>query len=100
MGTGKLLIGTLLGTTILIVGLFILISQPATSCSKDELITTTTSVLGAKDAKVTLIQFSAFQCPACKAYKPVVDEIMKKYHDQILFGYRHFPLPHHHFAAK
>jgi len=52
-------------------------------------------VLGNKNAKVTVIEFSDFQCPFCKSYfdqthKQLNDEYVKT--GKIKFAYRHFPL--------
>ncbi len=51
--------------------------------------------LGPKDAKITLVEYSDFQCPACGAFFPTVEEINKELEGKILFVYRHFPLPQH-----
>lgn len=48
---------------------------------------------GPKNAKATLTEYSDFQCPACKAYYPVVKQIQKDYDGKLLFVYRFFPLP-------
>lgn len=47
---------------------------------------------GNPDAAVTLVEYSDFQCPACAAAVPVVEEIMALYGEQVHFEYRHFPL--------
>ena len=49
-------------------------------------------VIGKQDAAVTLVEYSDFQCPACGAYYPVVEQIVEKYKDRISFEYRHYPL--------
>ena len=49
-------------------------------------------IKGNKDASVSLIEYGDFQCPACAAYYPMVEELMKEYGDRIKFVYRHFPL--------
>lgn len=52
-------------------------------------------LLGDKDAKVTIVEFSDLQCPFCKSY---VDEthaqIKEKYIDtgKVKFAFRHYPL--------
>lgn len=42
--------------------------------------------------KVTLVEYADFQCPACKAYYPVVKQLQKDYGDKLRFVYRMFPL--------
>lgn len=52
-------------------------------------------LLGNKDAKVTIVEFSDFQCPFCKSY---FDDTHKQINDtyvktgKVNFAYRHFPL--------
>ncbi len=46
-------------------------------------------------AKVTLVEYSDFECPTCGAYYPVVKSLVAKYGDQMLFVYRHYPLSMH-----
>ena len=47
---------------------------------------------GNDEAKVTIVEFSDFQCPACKQAQYLVKEILQQYPDQIRLVYRHFPL--------
>lgn len=49
-------------------------------------------IVGKQDATVALVEYSDFQCPACGAYFPVVEQIIEKYKDRISFEYRHYPL--------
>jgi len=51
-----------------------------------------THIIGKPDAEVRLVEYSDFQCPACGAYYPVVEQVVEKYRDQISFEYRHYPL--------
>ena len=50
---------------------------------------------GAKNPKATLLEYGDFQCPACGAYYPMVEEVFAQYKDKISFTFRHFPLPQH-----
>jgi protein-disulfide isomerase len=53
--------------------------------------------LGNKDAKVTLVEYSDFQCPACKAYEDIVKQLRESYSGEDLrIVYRHFPLRSRH----
>jgi len=49
-------------------------------------------VLGNKDATVSLVEYSDFQCPFCSNAAAMVDELMKNRGDKVQFAYRHFPL--------
>jgi len=94
-------ISGIIATTILIIGgAMYLGSRPEKTFADSEVLLTSTHTTGNSDSKVVLVEFSDFQCPACGAYKPVVDQLLEKYGEKILFGYRHFPLPQHENALK
>ncbi|HEX6977071.1 MAG TPA: thioredoxin domain-containing protein [Patescibacteria group bacterium] len=46
-------------------------------------------------AKVTLVEFGDFQCPACGISYPIVKQLEKDYGDNLNVVFRHFPLPQH-----
>lgn len=47
---------------------------------------------GPENAKVTLVEYSDFQCPACAAYYPLVKQLSQEYTSKIKVVYRYFPL--------
>ncbi len=49
----------------------------------------------ADNAKVTIVEFADFQCPACGRTYPVLKQVLAEYKGKITFIYRHFPLPQH-----
>ena len=51
-----------------------------------------THIKGGATATVTLTEYSDFQCPACGAFQPTVNEVLAQYGDQIKFEYKHYPL--------
>jgi protein-disulfide isomerase len=51
--------------------------------------------IGPDDAKVKIIAFEDFQCPACKAAEPAIRQVIKEYSTTVQFVFRHFPLPFH-----
>ena len=55
---------------------------------------------GAKDAKVTIIEFSDFQCPFCAKGADILKEIKKKYGNKVLVAFKNFPLPFHNHAEQ
>ncbi len=62
-------------------------------------ISTTAPALTAKDwmegnpnAKVTLLEYGDFECPACGAYFPVVQQLFAAYSSTVLFAFRNYPL--------
>src|SRR3989344_2557551 len=51
---------------------------------------------GNNDAKVTVVEFSDLQCPACASALPAVKTIRQFYSpDEVNFVFRHFPLNIH-----
>ena len=50
---------------------------------------------GSKNAKVTVVEFSDFQCPFCSRVEPTVATMMSEYGDKIKFVWRNLPLPMH-----
>jgi len=50
---------------------------------------------GTPSAKVTLVEFGDYQCPACGSAFPAIKQITDSYKDKILFVFRNFPLPMH-----
>lgn len=56
-------------------------------------------VRGPKDAKVTIVEFSDFQCPYCaRAHSTVSNQVLKEYGDQVRLVYKNFPLGFHKWA--
>lgn len=49
----------------------------------------------AEDGKVTLVEFLDFECEACGAYYPYMEQFREDYADQVTFAFRYFPLPGH-----
>lgn len=50
---------------------------------------------GAPDAPVTVVEFSDFECPACRSAHPAVAELVRKFPRDVRVVFRHFPLPQH-----
>ncbi len=55
---------------------------------------------GPADARVTIVEFSDFQCPYCSRAEGTVDQVMTEYAGKVRLVFRHFPLPFHEHAAK
>ena len=50
---------------------------------------------GDSNAPVTVVEFTDFQCPACAAMHPILEEVLKSYGNKVRFVVRDFPLPIH-----
>ena len=57
-------------------------------------------VRGEPNAAVTIVEFTDFQCPACAAMHPVLDEVLKSYGNKVRLVVRDFPLSMHANARK
>lgn len=60
-------------------------------------------VRGPEDARITLVEFSDFECPYCSAAMKEVEQIMAAYPKDIKLVYKQFPLdmhPHARMAAE
>lgn len=51
--------------------------------------------LGNKDAKITIIEFSDYQCPFSRKVRPILNDLLAKRGDKIKTVYRDFPLAFH-----
>jgi protein-disulfide isomerase len=56
--------------------------------------------MGNPEAKLRIVEFGDYQCPACGYYHPIVKGIMEEFSDDVYFVFRHFPLVNaHQFAT-
>jgi protein-disulfide isomerase len=51
--------------------------------------------LGGADAKVTIVEFSDFQCPFCQKGEKIIKDLKKKYGNKVKIAFKQFPLPFH-----
>lgn len=52
-------------------------------------------IFGKKDAPITIVEYSDFQCPACAAAYNTVKQVEKEYGDKVRVVYKHLPLSFH-----
>lgn len=93
----KLFAGIMGATLVIVVAVAVMLGNKSAPKPVDlaTLVSPTSQAVGPAEAKVTIVEFSDFECPACKAAQPALDEVLNKYKDKIRFVYREFPLTQH-----
>jgi len=75
-------------------------TQPAADFSKIPAVSSADYIKGDKNAKLTLIEYSDFQCPYCSKHVPTIEKILQDYKGKVRVVFRHFPLSFHANAQK
>lgn len=57
-------------------------------------------VKGATNAKLTIVEYSDFECPFCRRFLPTVNQALQEYPNDVRLVYRHFPLESIHPNAR
>lgn len=70
-------------------------NKPLTAEKQAEMAAGNVPSFGPANAKVTLVEFSDFQCPFCSKAATATKEVKKKYGDKVRFVFRQFPLSFH-----
>jgi protein-disulfide isomerase len=73
---------------------------PSVAAKQPKKVTAADHIRGNKNAKVTLLEYSDFECPFCKNFDTTINDLLKSYGDKIRLVYRHYPLPFHANAQK
>jgi protein-disulfide isomerase len=102
-----LLVGTIVGSLVLVVGIAFFFSGGAGPAQQqvtpenfaeiepdpaETVLGEARNLKGSKEAPITIVEFSDFQCPACKAVTPLITQLAEQYPDDVRIVYRHFPL--------
>jgi protein-disulfide isomerase len=66
--------------------------QPITPSAPPAAVTSADHIRGNKDAKVTLIEYSDYECPYCQKHETTIQQILKDYPKDVRLVYRYFPL--------
>jgi len=74
-------------------------TQPTADVTKVK-VTSEDHIRGDKNAKLTMIVFSDFECPFCAKFNPTIDQVLKDYSGKVRIIYKHFPLSFHPQAQK
>jgi protein-disulfide isomerase len=52
-------------------------------------------IRGARKAPITVVEYSDFECPYCKAVSPTLQEVLAAYGEKVRLVYKHNPLSFH-----
>lgn len=68
--------------------------QPGAPVDSQSLVRDSSHMTGKKDAKVTIVEFGDYECPACGAAYPITKQLLSNYqgNDNVNFVFRNFPL--------
>ncbi|KKR31103.1 MAG: hypothetical protein UT63_C0083G0013 [Candidatus Gottesmanbacteria bacterium GW2011_GWC2_39_8] len=101
-GELKLIVGSIIVTIGIIAGtvFFFAGGSGSVMVNTQNLIRPESPGRGDKNAKVKIVEFADFECPACGYVAPVIDQLVRDYKDKIYVVYRHFPLSQHKNAKK
>jgi protein-disulfide isomerase len=89
---GKAVSSLLLVIVLLFAYYFYVMSSKEGLPTAEVSISETDHVRGAKDGKVTLVEFGDFQCPACGTYESLVRQVTADNSATLKVVFRHFPL--------
>jgi protein-disulfide isomerase len=57
-------------------------------------------VRGNREAAVTIVEFSEYQCPFCARVNPALAKVLETYGNKVRIVFKDFPLPNHPQAPK
>lgn len=77
-----------------------LVEQGYLSKEKKEVTLGNAPSKGPKNAKITLVEYSDFECPYCSKVYPTINQIMEAYPNDIKLVFKQFPLSFHANAQK
>ncbi len=72
-------------------------NEPTQVKNRDLLVRASSHMTGTKDAKVTMVEFGDYQCPACASVHFEIKKVLDVYkgNPDFNFVFRNFPLPQH-----
>lgn len=76
-------------------------SREGATAASDAALGSDARILGERGSSdVTFVEFLDFECEACGAAYPVVEDLRKEYAGEVTFGIRYFPIPSHFNAER
>jgi len=100
MSQAKLVVGILVGTMVVLAGVGLLMTRWEGNDKKlVDAVGEARLATGSAQAKVTIVEWSDFQCPACRQAESALKQILADYPQEVRLVYRHFPLTQIHKQA-
>lgn len=100
--TREIKIIIIIGVVVLFGGVLLFLSQPKAiaptqNVDGSKLIREGSHMTGNKNAKVQVVEFGDYECPACAQAAPILSRLRTEYgsNPDVNFVFRHFPLPQH-----
>ncbi|MBX4200257.1 DsbA family protein [Candidatus Parcubacteria bacterium] len=75
------------------------VANASGSVGSIEKVTDTDHIIGSKNAKVVVVEYSDLECPFCKVFHDTMHEIVDNYHGDVAWVFRHFPIAQLHSKA-
>ena len=93
----KIVLAALILGAIAFVGykLVVYINTPTSGASQPLVLTDKDWIKGERKAKVVLVEYADFECPACAAYAPFIEKLNQDFPEELKIAFREFPLPSH-----
>jgi len=73
---------------------------PSAGAPVDIKVTDSDHIRGNKNAKVTIVEFSDYQCPFCSRHHTTMQQVMRDFPNDVRWVYKHFPLDSLHPYAR
>ena len=91
-----------IGLSAIVAGIYGAVAQPG-EVNKDAgslviPVTATNQAKGSEVAKVVIVEYSDFECPACGYFYGMIKKLGEEKGDAVQIVYRHFPLAQHRYA--
>lgn len=75
-------------------------TQPDAAGKVDVKVASSDHIRGNKNAPITIMEFSDYQCPFCSRFHDTMKQVMAKYPNQVRWVFKHFPLESIHPYAR
>ena len=93
----KILSGIVVASIVIIIAAVFFLSKPEKPVIVDsgKLVKEDSLKISSDSAKLTVVEFGDYQCPACGLAHPGIKKAISDYPGQVNFVFRHFPLAQH-----